>query len=128
MLHPELASFPRQLQDDLEHARRFSIASYGAASLYNLLVAENAVAAGLPLSSGLLDELHASIEGTASERAELKDWRLGDLWATVSGKGHTIPSRTRQFVESIVAIFVQKPLGYVHDANARQWPSAANSC
>ncbi len=119
-LHPDLASFPRQLQADLDQARRFSVASYGAALLYNLLVAEKAVAIGLPPAAGLTDELRALIAETASDRAPLKDWHLEDLWTTVTGKGHTIPHSTRQFVEAIVAIFVQKPLEYVDDDDARR--------
>jgi hypothetical protein len=119
-LHPDLASFPRQLQADLEHARQFSVATFSAALLYNLLVAEKATAIGLPIAAGQIDEFRALIVDTASDRAQLKDWHLEDLWSTVSGKGHTIPYSTRQFVEASVATFVRKPLAYADDYDARR--------
>jgi hypothetical protein len=55
-LHPDLLSFTTQLQSELEHARRFSIASFGAALLYNLSLAEQAIGAGLPIAQSQVDQ------------------------------------------------------------------------
>jgi hypothetical protein len=119
-LHPDLAAFPKQLQSELEHAHRFSIASFGAALLYNLLLAEKAIDAGLPIAQDLVDQLRAQIEETAVERALLKGWRMTDLWNAVAGKGHGISYPTRQFVEAIVAILERKPDSYADDADAQR--------
>jgi hypothetical protein len=118
-LHPDLHAFPKQLQSELEHARRFSIASYGAALLYNLLLTEKASGAGLPIAQDA-DKLRDRITATADERAQLKGWRMTDFWEAVIGKGHGISRPTREFVEGIVAIFEQNPGGYADDATARQ--------
>jgi hypothetical protein len=118
--HPDLASFPLQLQAELEHARRFSAVSYGAALLYNLMVAEKAAAIGLPIAAELPEQLRADIAESAADRARLKDWRLTELWTTVTGKGHTISYPTRQFVEEMVAILIRKPATYADDDYARR--------
>lgn len=107
-LHPARADFPVQLQRDLDHAHRFAIVSYGAAILYNLMVAEKAEAAELPIATGLVDRYQTEFGSWADEVAThgafIRDWDVIDLWATVMGKGHRIPHPTRQFVESWISV------------------------
>jgi len=92
-LHPDLAGFPAQLQAELRHAHRFSVATYGASLLYNLMLAEKAEAANMPVGAGLPDQRRSQMREWANETAAtraLSGWRMTELWSTVSGKGHTI--------------------------------------
>jgi hypothetical protein len=114
-LHPDIASFPKQLQGELQQARLFSRLALAAALLYNILIVRKATAAGLAVSQSLVEELRAVMAETAADREQLRGWQLTDLWTVVSGKGHTISYSTRQFVEKIVAIVQDKPDAYVDD-------------
>lgn len=122
-LHPDLAAFPAHLRADLEHARRFSILSFGAALLYNLMLAEKAEAAELPVADGLVElrrsELNVWTSDTGAMR-DLRTWRMNDLWRTVEDKGHRIPYPTRQFVEGIAAMIHADPTGFADNAGARR--------
>lgn len=107
-LHPDRSGFPAQLQRDLDHAHRFAMVSYGAVILYNLLVAEKAAAAELPIAKGLVERYRTEY-GSWSDEVEaeggfVREWNLDDLWVTVMGKGHRIAHPTRQFLETWVAI------------------------
>ena len=119
-LHPDLSSFPDQLRNQLEHAHRLSVLALGAALLYNLLVAQKALDAGLVIKPGLLDGLRADIEASAADRALLRGWRLTDLWSTLASKGHAISYPTRQFVERMVEILENKPAAYADDKEAHR--------
>lgn len=106
-LHPDRSEFPAQLQRDLDHAHRFAVVSYGAAILYNLLVAQKAEEAELPIAQGLVERYRKEYAAWADEVSVhggfIRGWNLGELWETVMGKGHRIPHSTRQFLETWVA-------------------------
>jgi hypothetical protein len=113
--HPDIATFPEQLQGELEQARLFSILALAAALLYNILIVRKATAAGLEVSQSLAEQLRALMAETAADREQLRGWQMTDLWSVVSGKGHTISAATREFVEKIVAILQEDPDAYVDD-------------
>ena len=123
-LHPDRSQFPPQLQRDLDQAHRFAIISYGAAILYNLLVAEKAAEAELPIAQGLIERYRPAYDAWADEVTDqgafIRDWNLGELWETVMGKGHRIPHSTRQFVETWVASVQADPHAAADNAGTRR--------
>jgi hypothetical protein len=122
-LHPDLAAFPAHLRADLEHARRFSVLAYGAALLYNLMLAEKAEAADLPVANGLVELRRSELNAWADDAGAMRDlrtWRMNDLWRTVVDKGHRIPYPARQFVEGIAETVHADPKRFADHAVARQ--------
>ena len=122
-LHPGVAGFPPLLQAELRHAHRFSVAAYGAALLYNLMLAEMADAAGMPVGAGLVDQRRSQMHEWADETASggvLSGWRMTELWSTVCDKGHAISYQTRQFIEELVAIMQADPRRLADNADARR--------
>ncbi|MBI4581859.1 MAG: hypothetical protein HY718_19335 [Planctomycetes bacterium] len=123
-LHPDPDKLPTQLRTDLGHAHRFSVAAYGAALLYNLMLAEKAAEASIPIGESLVDRRRHEIQVWASRdpapRALLRGWRMSELWSTVLGKGHEISHGTRQFVEDLVAIMQVDPGGLADHTGARR--------
>lgn len=111
--HPDLAEFPATLRNDLAQAHRFAIVSYGAAILYNLLVAERAAAAELPVAEGLVERYRREYAKWAADVTAqggfVRRWKLIELWETVIGKGHVITHATRRFVEGWVSLIQDDP-------------------
>lgn len=101
-LHPDAAHLSHQLRSDLDHARRFSIVSYGGTLLYNLMLAEKAEEAAMSVADGLVDERRRQLQSWAEEASEaVRDWKLDEFWVTVTGKGHDVKPATRQFVQGL---------------------------
>lgn len=122
-LHPDLAALPRQLRTDLAHSETFGVLSYGAGLLYNLMLAEKAAEAGMPVADGLVDKRRTEIAAWASEtpsQSDIRGWRLSELWSILDGKGHQISYPTRQFVEGIVGIIQEDPQAFADHPVARQ--------
>jgi len=92
-----LREAPEQLQDLIDHARRFHTAIYGAAVLYNLLLARKSdrdelvaeYEAALPLWR---DELQAT--------GVLDDWSRAGWWATIRDHNPRLRQTTKNFVNS----------------------------
>lgn len=97
-MHPDLAAFPEESRELLEHARLFSQAMEGTAILYNLMLAEVAA------QSGLVDEhRHGMARWSAAlDRDGIRAWPLDRFWMLVSGTSHTVTHRARTFVGSWV--------------------------
>lgn len=123
-LHPDRASFPPQLQRELDQAHRFAIVSYGAAILYNLIAAEKAAEAELPIAQGLVEryrqEFASWADAVTTHGSFVRRWNLNDLWETVMGRGHRITYGTRQFVESWVGIVQDDVHAAADHAGARR--------
>jgi hypothetical protein len=122
-LHPDLAALPRQLRADLDHSRRFAALSYGASLLYNLMLAEKAAEAEMPVANGLVDKRRTELAEWASTMAReslFRSWRMSELWSTVIGNGHDISHPTRQFVEGLVAFIQPDPSGFADHYGARR--------
>jgi hypothetical protein len=96
-----ISAAPEQLQDLIDHARRFHTVIYGAAVLYNLLLArkrdhEQLVAeyeTELPLWR---DEIQAT--------KALDDWNRSDWWATVHRCNPRLRQATKNFVNSWIGL------------------------
>jgi hypothetical protein len=92
--HPDVDRFPQEHKDLLCYAELFSTVMHGAAFLYNLMLAQKA-------ERKEIEEVH---------RDNLDDWRtrlmkcpyidlpLTTLWELISGRGHKITRRTKDFV------------------------------
>lgn len=94
---PNIDKAPAPLRDLIEHARRFHTVIYGAAVLYNLLVARK---------SGQDDRV-AEYEGALQNwRSEvhatnpLDDWNRSDWWAAVQRCNPRLRQATKNFVDN----------------------------
>ena len=94
-MHPAYASFPARLREILDHARFFSEAMYGAALLYNYLLAE------MDGRDQLIDvygeEIEAWREMILIRMKSFLAWDREAFWGLVTAHGR-IPIPTRQFV------------------------------
>lgn len=101
--HPICSELPQAIQEKVLHARNFSEVIYGAALLYNLMLAEKANASGLQdfesLMSYFEDELDKWADQIQSRRDELDRWDYkGRFWGIVSHQGARPTGRTLLFV------------------------------
>lgn len=115
--HPECIDFPARIQEQLAHARQFSEVIYGAALLYNLLLAE---ADG---REELRDRYRADLAAWAmllsQEEAQLQAWDLSRFWTVATQTGAPIGGRTRLFVSQWVGLALRPGrLGEVADDRA----------
>ena len=94
-LHPNLSSFPPDLQSKLNHAQNFSEIMFGAALLYNYLLAEKDKRE--ELVSKYKEDLDAWYEIVSLNQRALNDWDLAAFWSLVRAHGR-IPIQTQQFV------------------------------
>lgn len=102
--HPICPDLPDPIKEKIFHARNFSEAIYGAALLYNLMLAEKASSAvGLGndgLVSQFKDELELWADRLQSRRAEFDGWDYkGHFWEIVIEQGARATGRTRYFVQ-----------------------------
>lgn len=102
-LHPRVAEFPTEQQTWLLHARNFSETMYGAALLYNLMLAE------LQRLDDLVEIYQEEIEAWREEleirAAELAIWDQGDFWKLVTHNAQ-IPPMTRRFVDAWLRVLL----------------------
>jgi len=96
--HPQYSAFPGHIQEQLFHARCFSLTMLGAALLYNLMLAEKRESQALTEEyRGRLDEWWVALEG---ERTAVVAWDRDRFWEIASEYNPRIPYPTRQFVNS----------------------------
>jgi hypothetical protein len=96
--HPQLAEFPVQIHEQLEHARNFSEIIHGAALLYNLMLAEAADYENLiEQYRDWLQQWAAALE---LRRRELLNWDRLRFWAIVASGNQRVSHLTRLFIES----------------------------
>ncbi len=117
--HPDKDSFDPLQRELLDHARLFSEAMFGAAVLYNLLLAEE-----LPIGERkekLLREHRDTFARWESslDRIALRFWDTGRLWWLVGRSGDAITGRTRAFVETWVALAAEGARGLAENEGAK---------
>ena len=101
--HPSIASFPDRLQSRLSHARKFSEVMYGAALLYNYLLAEMDKREELVSKyTEDLDQWHAMVQ---MRQDVLHDWDKAAFWSLVTAHGR-IPAQTQHFVRRWLSILL----------------------
>lgn len=103
--HPALESFPPNLQEQLLHAQNFSELIYGAALLYNLMLAE------AKFDVLLADSYRASLQQWAirlNPRAKaLQGWDQQAFWKLVNQQAKPISFRTKQFANHWYALVLE---------------------
>jgi hypothetical protein len=92
--HPRYADFPQSSRQLLFHARLFSEVMFGAAILYNLMLAE------LVKKEELEEEYRVALADWAAhiDHSRLAHWNLDELWACAAHPAHQVTGLTRQFV------------------------------
>ena len=104
------APIPAHLQSRLNHAELFSLATYGAILLYNLMLSEMIVGEDAERSERLAKyrgDLVAWADEMDEQSDRLADWysSLGTLWDTVATNANGTAWRTqRAFVEALLPI------------------------
>jgi len=103
--HPAFGSFTEGQRHLLRHAGHFSDAMYGAALLYNILLAEKSG------QDDLLEERRDDIDewGAQLSLRELRAWDLDGFWLDVRHSGHTIGAPTKAFCERWIALVSEGP-------------------
>jgi len=105
--HPHLAEFRSEHRELLWHGRHFSTIVYGAAVLYNQMLAEKRgderlLAQHRESGRAWLNELDGQL-------SEVQRWAsdLPAFWRAVEGRGHDIGARTILFVEQWIVLLLQ---------------------
>ena len=117
-LHPDLGQWSPSIRAAVEQARRFSVLSFGATVVYNVMLCEAAIAAGLPIAQAVLDTHRATYAAWADEYVNdlpTLRWDLDDLWAVTLGHGHQIGIHTRVFMEMWASRASADPRNAVND-------------
>ncbi len=93
-------SAPERLQEQLLHARNLSETTYGAALLYNLILARLRT---WDEKVALYEEqLDAWVRDLELRRPELADWNRRRFWEIAESTGAMVTPRTRAFVDAWV--------------------------
>jgi hypothetical protein len=118
-MHPQLASFPPRLRQQIEHARLASLVMNGAAWLYNVLLAE---AKGDTERSEEYRQAFAewAVE-ISSELHTVAQWDLDGFWILAESMNAGIAWRTKRFVTSWTdrVRSIGDPALLIHDVVAR---------
>jgi hypothetical protein len=97
--------------------------AYGAALLYNLMVAEKAAEVGLPVAEGLAEKRRKEMEAWAASATNLlpslRSWSMQEFWQLTMSERHRISIGARRFVETLVAIVQGDPRLLADSAQAR---------
>jgi hypothetical protein len=101
--HPICHDLPESIREQLVHARNFSEAMYGAALLYNLMLAEKASMSGGRAYDGMMssyeDELEEWADYLQSRKNDLDRWDYRRrLWGILSEQGARVSGQTWRFI------------------------------
>lgn len=111
--------FPKQVQEQLAHARNFSEAMHSSALLYNLMLAEK------KRDSDRIANYRAQFDQWAAlmhaKMPVLKAWKRDAFLAMVHGTGARIPPQTQAFV----TVWLDKVIG--HDCAALEQSQSARN-
>ena len=103
--HPELGRFSEAHQELLDHARLFSETMYGAAILYNWMLAE---AVPMKEKASEYEEMFADwAKEMVVAGARIRRWNLPRLWEIVRHPNHSVTVAAREFVETWVRLVLQ---------------------
>jgi hypothetical protein len=105
-LAPGLDALPREQQRWIGHARRFSLAMYGAVLLYNRMLAELLGSEELAAAHGArLARWQADVEEQAGD---LRAWNLDDFWQLVKSIGR-VPWPAERFCRDWLDLLLGGP-------------------
>ncbi len=107
---PRAEQVTGSVRDALNEARRFALATHGAALLYNVLLAERAEEVGISGYQGLRGDFLARLDDWQREveSSDLEGWDLNRLWALVAEQGRPVTLRTRSFVTDWVNLALRQ--------------------
>ena len=105
--HPHLADFRPTHRELLRHGRNFSTIAYGAAVLYNQMLAElrgdeQLLEQHREAGRTWLDTLDGEFDGVMNWASDLPAF-----WTAVESRGHNISPRTVAFVEQWITLLLQ---------------------
>lgn len=110
-------ALPPGLRELLEHARLFSLATHGAALLYNLMLAEDGWD---DLRDVYTDELAAWTDEVEMERDALQRWDRQAMWRHVLlDAGANVTARTRSFADTWLDLVLADAAGAAGGDHAR---------
>jgi hypothetical protein len=113
-----------ELRRDLEHGELFSLVIRGAYLLYNVMLADVSVDAGMTARERLPARYREMLAQWAGEMtahdARLARWDLAGVWDLMASWRRPIPLRTRRFVEQWADIALHRRAGLAEDGAARQ--------
>lgn len=119
---PAIGEAPADLRRPVAHGRSFSLVMQGAALVYNVLLAERAIALDRPDGEDLLQQHRDALEQWAAdvdaERAALKAWNLSDLWVLADEASRPVKHRTRLFITDWVTLTRDTPRNAVEKSAA----------
>ena len=119
--HPDYAGFTEAHKTVLLHARLFSEVMYGAALLYNLLLARGAQREkGIESYTNRLQHWSEELD-----RTELNRWSLAELWAILHGQAHTITLGASRFVTRWIEHVRSGDLDFPSVPLSGNWAAAA---
>ena len=101
--HPQLAEFPLQHREWINHARNFSEIMHGAVLLYNLMLAEKSEHSAWTMR--YREDLESWRQRLEARAGTLIAWDRRAFWALVRERGR-IPPLTRRFVDQWIDIVV----------------------
>ena len=123
-MYPQLGDLPRELQDDIEHARRFSLLAVGAQLLYNLMMAELAVELSIHSDSKLVDgyrqRLDAWADEVTSDLQRLRAWNRPAFWELVREMNPALRPPTYRFSEAWITLALENATHVADRPEARQ--------
>ena len=112
--HPELESFTSEHQEQLYHAKLFSVVLRGAALTYNIELSK------LKGAEERVDQ-HTRAYAEWAEHLPIEDienWKLQRLWEIVSSQGHTITRTSKSFVTQWVSLVKRDASSLIQDKEA----------
>jgi hypothetical protein len=122
--HSDWARFSPYLQEQLNHARHFSLVIHGASLLYNLMLAEQACQTLSTERQVQVDQYRELLASWAAEMADSEivlagwDWECR-FWEIVSLVNPHISGFTQQFVNRWLFLSLNDPAGVSDSRSAR---------
>jgi hypothetical protein len=122
--HPAVAGLPTELRSDLAHAERFSLLAQGAYLVYNVMLAEAAVNAGMTAHEDAPERYRDVVAQWSAEMTAAADlfagWDVQQLWRSLADFGRHIPLRTRHFIETWTRLALEGHSRIADDTAARR--------
>lgn len=117
--HPAILRAPELLAGLVEHARCFSLATHGAALLYNLMLAERREWEERAVE--YREAFEAWSDRIASDRAALSDWSRVEFWRVTLRQNPRLLPASRRFADAWIdrVLAARRPLDLASDAGAR---------
>ncbi len=96
------ATLPPELQIQLTHGRNFSVAMYGSALLYNMMLSEKSENRDdqQELIDTYKDAFNNWSENVKALDSELRNWDRAAFWNIVKGVNSRIPPKTESFINT----------------------------